>query len=231
MESIFKNIDTENLPADELTPTEIALLRQKLDRDRQQKWAAELAKRGIRREPAVGLFFNKKNLMAWAVAATLLLGAASAFWLWSRTGAAQKPVAEAANGLPHFTFQGNFRGRNSASEDFVRAVKAYEAGHFDEALSLAKPFEAADKSAKTAFLAGLCCIFNEKSPDFGAAIAHFDTALACPDAPIEARIYRAFALQKSGRTQEARTELEALKNHPQIRGPFAKAVQDLLKKE
>jgi hypothetical protein len=230
MNTFSENTDLQNNNSDELTAQEIALLRQKLDRDRQQKWAAKLAQQGVHRTTSThfGTFFLQKNWRNWAIAASLLLGLASAFWLWERPNIAQKKVQLAANGLPHFTFQGNLRGQNATQTAFKQAVKAYETGKFDQALAIVAPLESAEKGWETAFLTGLCHISKQTNADFEKSIPFFDHARSFSDAPIEIEIYRAFALKKIGRNTEARAALEKLQNHPQIRATFAETVRQLL---
>jgi hypothetical protein len=230
MNTFSKNTDLEDNASDELTAQEIALLRQKLDRDRQQKWAAKLAQQGTTRTTSThfGTFFLQKNWRNLAVAASLLLGLASALWLWERPSPAQKNVQVATNGLPHFTFQGNLRGQNDAQTAFKQAVKAYETGQFDKALAIVAPLETNEKGWETTFLAGLCHISKQTNADFEQSIPFFDQARHFAGAPIEIEIYRAFALKKIGKNAEARTALEKLRNHPQLRATFAETVNQLL---
>ncbi len=229
MESIFDQLDRASLPPGELTAAEAALLRRKLDRDRERRWATELSKKGVRREAPVRLFSFNKNWRLLAVAAAMVAALASANWLWRQPSKGLSAPKLAANGLPVFHFQGNLRGPGGERTKLVEAVKAYEAGRFESSLALAVEVAQSDKSWKPELLAGLCLLFDPARPDFAAALGHLDRALAQPDAPVEARIYHAFALKKTGQAAAARAELEKLKGHPQIRGQFAEAVERMLR--
>jgi hypothetical protein len=173
-------------------------------------------------------FFSSKKLAKLGHRSLAFARFGVRFWLWERPNIAQKKVQLAANGLPHFTFQGNLRGQNATQTAFKQAVKAYETGKFDQALAIVAPLESAEKGWETAFLTGLCHISKQTNADFEKSIPFFDDARSFSDAPIEIEIYRAFALKKIGRNTEARAALEKLQNHPQIRATFAETVRQLL---
>lgn len=182
------------------------LLNAQLDAENRQKWAQQLAKQGVHREPTLNVVWGRKAL---AVAAAIAVLVATVWWLWSF---ADTPVKIAnsyvrKDGPLHLPF--NFRGDTGDNLRRREALQAYQAKDYARALLLLDQIPLSDSTAHTdLLLRGLCHFYRDENEQ---AADHFLKATAYSGGlETERQWYLALAYLRQNEVEKARTVLQQL---------------------
>lgn len=153
------------LPPDELGEAEIKLLRKVINQDVSQRWAAQLAQQGIRREHPPRRNISWIWYAAAASAALLIIG----FYWWQTRQTGLSEVLASARMQP-YPFETATRGNDQGPHNYAweEAVRAYQAGQFEAARTAVKQIPPESITPEQRLLLGLTYL-HQTPPDYNQA--------------------------------------------------------------
>jgi tetratricopeptide (TPR) repeat protein len=224
MKNIQDTYQDNELPDDELSQEEKAMLKAMLNRNLKEHYSQLLAEQGIRREEAKVLFFNNQRF--WMAAAATVALIASAIWFLRPNSAVSQEQLLAKAELP-YDFPANIRGGNVTTDDaqWQLIVSAYKSKNFDQVLTLSESFS--QKTTDLQFVRGLSFMFSTKH-DYQSSVSTLQQLIATGNAPEEVYFYLALAHLHLNQQKPAKDALEKVLSSRQVRQSYKLKAQELM---